>query len=103
MKNKNVKVILSKLAKLELEDAIAYYEIEYPGLGKKFKQEVKISISRIAQYPEAWSLERGDIRKCLLHKFPYKLLYSIERDHIFIIAIAHQHRKPDYWIDRTKR
>lgn len=34
---------------------------------------------RIAAYPKAWSVERGEIRKCLLHKFPYKLLYSINR------------------------
>ena len=32
-----------------------------------------------------------------------KLLYSIEMDHVFIIAVAHQHRNPDYWVDRSKR
>ena len=63
-----------------------------------FREEVRRAAKRITVYPEAWSVERGDIRKCLLHKFPYKLLYSIEEDHIFIIAVAHQHRKPDYWI-----
>ena len=26
--------------------------------------------------------------------------YSLEKDHLYIIAIAHQHRKPNYWIDR---
>jgi len=35
-----------------------------------------------------------------MHKFPYKILYSVERDHLLVIAIAHQHRRPDYWIDR---
>jgi hypothetical protein len=50
----------------------------------------------------AWSVERGEIRKCLLHKFPYKLLYSIEADHILILAVAHQHREPEYWTDRSK-
>ncbi len=28
--------------------------------------------------------------------------YEIEEDHIFIIAVAHQHRKPDYWIKRQE-
>ena len=97
-----VKVIFSKYAKLELNDATNFYELEFEGLGQVFKEEVSKSIKRITQYPEAWSVERGDIRKCLLYKFPYKLLYSIEKDHIFIIAVAHQHRKPDYWIDREK-
>lgn len=97
-----MKVIFSKYAKLELEDATHFYELEFEGLGRKFKKDVKKAAIRIPEYPKAWSVERGDIRKCLLHKFHYKLLYSIEEDHIFIIAVAHQHRKPDYWIDREK-
>ena len=95
-----MKVIFSKIAKLEFEDAIAYYELEYPGLGLKFKEEIRKNINIIKKHPHAWAVERGDIRKSLLHKFPYKIFFSIEKDHIFIIAISHQHRKPDYWVDR---
>ena len=95
-----MKVVFSKLANLELEDAIAYYELELSGLGINFKKEVRKNIERIKKFPEAASIERGEIRKSLLHKFPYKILYSIESDHIFIIAIAHQHRRPDYWVEK---
>ena len=95
-----MRVVLSTFAIQELEDAQQFYEMEFSGLGQRFRQEVKKAIDRIVAYPKAWSSEQGDIRKCLLHTFPYKVLYSIEEDHIFIIAIAHQHRKPDYWVDR---
>ena len=95
-------VIFSRYAKSELEDATRFYELEFEGLGRRFKEEVKKAAIRVAEYPKAWSLECAEVRKCLLHKFPYKLLYSIEEDHIFIIAVAHQHRKPDYWIDSDK-
>jgi len=95
-----MKIVFSKYARLELDDATQFYELEYQGLGQRFKQEIKRAVIRIAEYPKAWSIERVEIRKCLLHKFPYKILYSIEEDHVFIIAIAHQHRKPDYWMDR---
>lgn len=97
-----MRVVFSKIAKQELDDATHYYEIELLGLGKRFREEARKAAIRIAEYPEAWSVERGEVRKCLLHKFPYKLLYSIEEDHILIIAVAHQHRKPDYWIERHK-
>jgi len=99
-----MRIIFSKYAKQEIEDAVSYYEREYSGLGKRFKEEVRIASFRIAEYPQAWSIERGDVRKCLLHKFPYKLLYSIEDDHVFrfVIAVAHQHRKPDYWVERIE-
>ncbi|MFZ0944812.1 MAG: type II toxin-antitoxin system RelE/ParE family toxin [Syntrophobacteraceae bacterium] len=60
-----MKVIFSRLAKQEFDDAFHYYELEYPGLGRRFKEEVKKAALRITEYPEAWSIERGDIRKCL--------------------------------------
>ncbi|MFH1562308.1 MAG: type II toxin-antitoxin system RelE/ParE family toxin [Nitrospirota bacterium] len=91
-----MKVIFNELAKYEFEDAIEFYELEYLGLGERFKKEIKTSIKRIVEYPNAWSVERGEIRKYLVHKFSYKILYSIEEDHIYIIAVAHQHRRPNY-------
>jgi len=97
-----MRVIFTRFARQELEDAVRYYELEYTGLGRRFKEEVKKAALRIATYPKAWSIERSDVRKCLLHKFPYKLMYSLEEDHILIIALAHQHRKPDYWIGRDE-
>ena len=97
-----MRVVFSRYARQELDDATRYYEMEYQGLGKRFREEVRKATNRISEYPEAWSVERGDVRKCILHKFPYKLIYSIEENHIFIIAVAHQHRKPDYWVERDE-
>ena len=97
-----MRVLFTSLAERELRDASRYYELEFTGLGAAFRQEVGQAARRIAEYPQAWSIERGEVRKCLLHRFPYKLLYSIEREHVLIIAVAHQHRKPDYWVDRQK-
>ena len=98
-----MKVFFSEFAKLELEDALAYYELEHTGIGAYFKEEIKKNIVRIKKFPKAATIEKGEIRKSLLHKFPYKILYSIESDHIFIIALAHQHRRPDYWIERESK
>jgi len=97
-----MRVAFTTYARLELQDAIAFYELELPGLGRQFKEEIRKAILRVVAYPDAWSIERGEVRKCILHRFPYKILYSVEIDHILIIAIAHQHRKPDYWIDRKE-
>ncbi|HHI77327.1 MAG TPA: type II toxin-antitoxin system RelE/ParE family toxin [Gammaproteobacteria bacterium] len=93
------RIVFTRIARQELQDAVRYYELAYPGLGHRFRDEVRNAARRIAAYPNAWSVERGEVRKCLLHKFPYKLLYSIEGDHILIIAVAHQHRRPDYWVE----
>jgi plasmid stabilization system protein ParE len=97
-----VKVVFSEFAERELRHATAYYEQQLEGLGQQFRAEVRLAANRIATYPNAWSVERGDIRKCTLLKFPYKLLYSVEDGHVFIIAVAHQHREPEYWMDREQ-
>ena len=95
-----MKIVFDKLAQLELGNASEYYELEVPGLGARFKEEVKRGIRQIHEYPDAWAKERDDVRRYLLHKFPYKILYSIEDGYVYIIAIAHCHRCPYYWIDR---
>ena len=95
-------VVFNLLAINELNDSIDFYDLEVKGLGKQFKNEVQDSIKRIVKNPKAWSVEKGEIRRYILLKFPYKILYSIEKDHIFIIAIAHMHRRPNYWIERIK-
>ena len=95
-------VVFSNLAKRELEDATNFYEMEFEGLGKQFFAEARKAALRISEYPKAWAVERGEVRKCLLPRFPYKLLYSIEQDHIHVMAVAHLHRKPDYWVERDE-
>ena len=69
-------VIFDKLAKLELDNASQYYELQLPGLGIRFEEEVKRGIRRILEYPNAWKIEKEDIRRYVLHRFPYKILYS---------------------------
>ena len=67
------KITFLPYAKQELDDATRFYEMEFKGLGLSFRDEVKKAVMRIAEYPKAWPLERGDIRKCMLHKFSYNL------------------------------
>jgi plasmid stabilization system protein ParE len=92
--------VFNELALAELNDTVTYYELELEALGKRFRKEIQNGIRRIVKNPSAWSKETGEVRRYILHKFPFKILYSIEKDHIFIVAIAHQHRKPNYWVER---
>ena len=97
-----MKILIAKIAQQEFNEAKGFYEIEQAGLDVRFEKEIKNAVLRIKQYPSAWPIERGEIRHYLVHKFPYKILYSIQQDNIVILAFAHQHRKPDYWIDRIR-
>lgn len=87
-------------AKEEFNKAIEYYETCESGLGYDFSIEVHATIQNIVSYPTAWPIVEEDIRRCLVNRFPYGIIYSIERDGIFILAVMHQHRHPDYWKNR---
>jgi toxin ParE1/3/4 len=87
-------------AKTEFLEAIEYYEERERGLGYDFSIEVVRTIQNIVTYPTAWSVIEKDLRRCLVHRFPYGVVYSIEQDEIFILAVMHLRRHPDYWKKR---
>ena len=90
-------VIIGALAKQEILDGFAWYDDQQLGLGIRFKSEVLAAIERIILYPEINTEIDTGIRRILVKSFPYMVIYSINRDSIEIIAVAHQHRRPGYW------
>ena len=94
-------VIFHPEARAELSAAAHWYERELAGLGRQFREETRAAISRVAQAPEASGAIGGDIRCHLLHRFPYGVLYQVHVDHIFVVAVMHLHRDPEYWRHRT--
>ena len=85
----------------EFIQAAAYYEECSPGLGMDFFREVSVSIRNAVEYPTMWPEIEGGIRRCLVHRFPYGILFSIESDRIYLLAIMHLRRNPGYWKDRV--
>ena len=88
-------------ARIEYFEAIAYYEERQPGLGARFTIEIENTIQRIVDSPYQWQNVEGDIRRCLAHTFPYGILYSVEENCIFLLAVMHHSREPGYWRDRA--
>jgi len=88
-------------ATIELDDAIEYYELQLSGLGKKFFTEVIETLEIISKFPQSFTQNSEHTRKAVLRKFPYNLIYSFLDNKIYIIAVAHQNRVPEYWINRA--
>lgn len=87
-------------AEEELLNAAGYLELQTKGLGRRFLMEVRKAEGLIAQLPLAAAEVRPGIRKRLLRKFRYPLIYSVEEDHVLILAVAHTSRRPGYWSGR---
>ena len=84
----------------EFREAIGYYETCQRGLGEEFYLELHSTIDRILSFPQTWPVLEGEVRRCLVHRFPYGVLYSVEPEGIFILAVMHLRRDPDYWKHR---
>jgi plasmid stabilization system protein ParE len=92
-----MKFRLLRPAARELREAAKYYEDRVPGLGFDFLQEVRAAIRRILIHPAAWFALDDEVRRCRTHRFPYGVIYTIERDEVLIISVMHLHRHPESW------
>ena len=87
-------------AQREVDDAVAWYNEREEDLGRDFLDELDRVIRRIKSFPLASTQIEPGIRRCLLARYPYALIYGIDEDMIVVVAVSHLHRQPRYWIDR---
>jgi len=91
-------VVFDPDARKEFLKAVQFYENCQKGLGQRFRIAIETSIEKISNNPFMYRILKVPFRRILLSKFPYAIIYSIEPDHIRIIAIAHTKRKPEYFL-----
>ena len=86
----------------ELTAAIRWYESRRSGLGGEFYDAVVRTIERIQQFPEIGTTRRGHPRhrRMQVSQFPYTIAYRVREDDIYVVAVAHYRRRPDYWKNR---
>jgi plasmid stabilization system protein ParE len=92
----------SKPAADELTAAIRWYEQRRFGLGGDFYDTVSRTIDLIRTHPEIGVTRKGRLpsRQLRVTGFPYKVVYRIRDNDIYIVAVAHASRRPGYWRDR---
>jgi plasmid stabilization system protein ParE len=90
-------------ARAELKEAIAYYNKESEGLGYEFAAEVKRTLERIAQYPDAWFKLSKRTHRCRTNRFPYGVIYQVRKETLLVVAVMHLSREPMTWRSRLKR
>ena len=97
-----MKVEIIDLASLEFDDAINWYEMQSRGLGNRFKKQVLEQIKKIIANPTWFLIEEKPLYKAFIPKYPFKILYTVEKNKIIIWAIAHLNRKPWYGQSRME-
>ena len=77
-----MKLIFHPGAQTEYAEAAQYYESRVRGLGGDFTLEIEAALQQISEDPQHWRRVDEDVRRCLVRRFPYGLLYTIEASHI---------------------
>lgn len=84
-------------ARAEFRESALFYERELPGLGAEFVAEVERTIGFIVTRPNAGSPLWGNFRRTLVRRFPFAVIYRAKDETVYVVAIAHQRRRPNYW------
>jgi plasmid stabilization system protein ParE len=95
-----MKIRFLTLAQQEIDDAVLWYSNQTENAELEFLDELDRAVRLVTSYPLALTEIEPEIRRCLLARFPYALIYGIGPDTIVIIAVAHLRRRPGYWADR---
>ena len=97
-----MRVVLDPAAAAELREAAVFYEDCREGLGLEFLTNVEAALDAIARRPDLWRRLKGRFRRCLVHRFPYGVIYAVEDDVVYVAAVMHLKRKPGYWESRDR-
>ena len=88
-------------AKAEFDAAADWYEGKWPGLGLDFVRRVREVLIRIAANPRLHATVYREVRKAIVRRFPYVVLYQEEVDEVLIVSIFHTARDPSAWKSRV--
>lgn len=81
----------------ELKEAFFYYQAKANGLGVDFINAFDECIRRILEFPETWRKLDEHHHRCLMHRFPFGVIYRMDEDRVVAVSIMHLHRRPGSW------
>jgi hypothetical protein len=101
-----LRVRLLAQAEKEAHQAALWYEERKDGLGLEFLDSLDQALDAIegnpGQFPRAEFLRtRKNIRRCILKRFPFSIVYQIQPTRVLVLAVAHFRRRPHYWKKRA--
>ena len=88
-------------AENDLKEAFSWYEDKRQGLGHDFLLQVDAGLKLIERNPKIYPPEYKGTRKHVIKRFPYKVVYLVEKERVIILAVIHGKRNPNLIKKRT--
>lgn len=85
-------LMIKPIAYVDIDEIVAWYEKAAPGLGKRFLTNMDWALKKIQSNPNAFTYVKYPVRRIIVEKFPYKILYQVTGEVIIILGICHAKR-----------
>jgi hypothetical protein len=91
----------------ELAEAVLWYEARNEGLGLDLLAEIEVTLPLVGDRPRSFPRLQDvraavEIRRALLARFPYALVFLVRPGEVRVLAVAHAKRRPGYWLSRVR-
>ena len=86
----------------EISGTITWYEERGKGLGAEFLRAFEATLSAIERNPLQYAIVDREIRRAVLRRFPYSIMYVVSESEILIVACFHARRDPQTWRERSR-
>ncbi|HET8899736.1 MAG TPA: type II toxin-antitoxin system RelE/ParE family toxin [Rhodanobacteraceae bacterium] len=97
----SVPVIFRAAAQQDIAEACRWHEARQPKLGAAFIDEIGKVEQLISTNPELFASVRGQVRRAIMHRFPYAVFYVVRPEFVSVVAVLHHARHPDTWHGRN--
>ena len=71
-----------------------WYEQRRKGLGHRFLDELQPCFGYIKDDPRGFQVRKDSFRHAMVKGFPYRVVFKIEGDEVYVYQIRHTSRKP---------
>ena len=97
-----LKIELSPAAQIEFDEAADWYGAEDPNLKIQFVEEINSTLSLVQHLPSSFPITHGtSVRRAVVRKFPYLILFNVQKERILVYSIFHTSRNPIVWKGRV--
>jgi plasmid stabilization system protein ParE len=100
---RSYRVLIRPEAEEEVREAASWYEAQERGLGRDFLRAFRASTASLRRNPHQYQVVLEQVRRVLLHRFPYSVFYEVHEPTVVILACLHEARDPDEWRERVGR
>lgn len=88
-------------AQAEFDAAVDWYSARGADLAKDFVARIRAVVTRVAANPKMHAVVHADVRKAVVSRFPYIVLYRKEAGELIVVSVFHTSRDPADWQARV--